>query len=125
MRGIEKAQRRRRIFQNKSVQIIHNGQPLLFDDAVYDVSVFIEYFYPRRIEKRVVRDIECGPSVGKADEQLARARQIDIISKSERGMKDPQLTTIFKMAEAFSLTPEEFVAKISSKLPENFYLIER
>lgn len=50
---------------------------------------------------------------------------IDIISKSERGMKDPQLTTIFKMAEAFSLSPEEFVAKISSKLPENFYLIER
>ena len=50
---------------------------------------------------------------------------ISIISMIERGLKDPQLTTIFKLAEACNISPSKFIAKISEKLPPDFYLIEK
>lgn len=49
---------------------------------------------------------------------------ISIISEAERAKKDPQLTTIFKIAEAYSVTPEKFVADIRKNLPEDFFMIE-
>ena len=48
-----------------------------------------------------------------------------IMSTVERGLKDPQLTTMFKLAESFNLNIVEFVSLIYKKLPENFYLIEK
>lgn len=48
-----------------------------------------------------------------------------ILSTIEREMKDPQLTTMFKLAEAFNLNITEFMQLISAELPDNFYLIER
>lgn len=48
-----------------------------------------------------------------------------IISTAERGLKDPQLTTIFKLAEAYDISAEEFIRLIREKLPENFSLIEK
>ncbi len=45
---------------------------------------------------------------------------IAIISTGERGLKDPQLTTIFKLAEAYNLSPEKFIAKIVANLPSGF-----
>lgn len=48
-----------------------------------------------------------------------------IISTVERGLKDPQLTTIFKMAEAFNLKGSEFLELIEKELPNNFTLIEK
>ena len=50
---------------------------------------------------------------------------ISIISMIERGLKDPQLTTIFKLAEACNVSPSKFLSKISEKLPPNFFLIEK
>jgi len=50
---------------------------------------------------------------------------LSIISTAERALKDPQLTTFFKLAEAYNLTPVEFMAKIIKELPENFSLIEK
>lgn len=48
-----------------------------------------------------------------------------IISTIERAMKDPQLTTVFKLAEAFELKASEFIKLIESDLPEDFSLIEK
>lgn len=48
-----------------------------------------------------------------------------IISNIERGLKDPQLTTLFKLAEAFGLPCDEFIKLLINKLPNDFYLIEK
>lgn len=48
-----------------------------------------------------------------------------IISIAERGKKDPQLTTIFKIAEAFDLSVVDFLAKVCEKLPVNFEMIDK
>lgn len=49
---------------------------------------------------------------------------VSIISTVERALKDPQLTTLFKLAEAFNLKPHEFVKLIEDGLPEGFSLID-
>lgn len=48
-----------------------------------------------------------------------------IISTIERAMKDPQLTTVFKLAEAFDMKASEFIKLIEDDLPKNFSLIEK
>lgn len=48
-----------------------------------------------------------------------------IISTIERVMKDPQLTTVFRIAEAFNMKTSEFIKLIEDELPENFSLIEK
>lgn len=47
-----------------------------------------------------------------------------LLSHIERGIKDPQLTTVFKLAEVLGVRPWEFVKKIEDNLPEGFSLIE-
>lgn len=48
-----------------------------------------------------------------------------IISTIERALKDPQLTTIVKLAEAFNMKTWQFVKLIDEELPEGFSLIEK
>lgn len=48
-----------------------------------------------------------------------------ILSTIERAMKDPQLTTLFKLAESFSMKPSELIRMIEDDLPENFHLIDK
>ncbi len=48
-----------------------------------------------------------------------------IVSTIERFLKDPQLTTVFKLAEAFDMKPSNFIKLIEEELPENFSLIEK
>ncbi len=50
---------------------------------------------------------------------------LSIVSTLERGIKDPQLTTVFKIAEALNIKASEFVRLIEEELPENFSLIEK
>ncbi len=50
---------------------------------------------------------------------------ISIISSAERGLKDPQLTTLFKIAEGYGISPAKFLEKIWEKLPEDFEMIEK
>ncbi len=50
---------------------------------------------------------------------------ISIISSAERGLKDPQLTTLFKIAEGFGISPGKFLEKIWEKLPKDFEMIEK
>ena len=50
---------------------------------------------------------------------------VSIINTIERGVKDPQLTTIFKLAEALNISASEFVALIEKQLPEDFHMIEK
>lgn len=48
-----------------------------------------------------------------------------IVSMVERGLKDPQLTTLIKLAEAFDMKLSDFSKLIEEKLPKNFSLIEK
>ena len=50
---------------------------------------------------------------------------ISIISTVERGMKDPQLTTLCKIAEALNIKLSDFIKEFESNLPEKFSLIEK
>lgn len=50
---------------------------------------------------------------------------LSVLSEAERGKKDPQLTTVFKIAEAFSMKAGDFVNEIVAKLPKDFYMIEK
>ena len=43
-----------------------------------------------------------------------------VLSDLERAVKDPQLTTLFKLSEAFGLSISEFMAELEKELPENF-----
>lgn len=50
---------------------------------------------------------------------------VSIISTIERGLKDPQLTTFFKLAEALNLKPHQLMKLIEKDLPDNFTLIDK
>ncbi len=43
-----------------------------------------------------------------------------VLSDLERAVKDPQLTTIFKLAGAFGLSVSQFMREVEKELPENF-----
>lgn len=48
-----------------------------------------------------------------------------IISTVERALKDPQITTIFKIAEAFNMKAWQFIKLIEEDLPDDFEMIEK
>ena len=50
---------------------------------------------------------------------------VSIISTIERAMKDPQLTTVFKLAEALNIKPSEFIKLIENDLRKNFSMIDK
>jgi transcriptional regulator with XRE-family HTH domain len=50
---------------------------------------------------------------------------VSIISTIERGLKDPQLTTIFKLAEALNLKASDLIKMVEDNLPKSFSLIEK
>ena len=43
-----------------------------------------------------------------------------VLSDLERAVKDPQLTTLFKLSGAFGLSISEFMQELEKDLPENF-----
>lgn len=47
-----------------------------------------------------------------------------IISDLERGVKDPQLTTLMKFACAFGLKISEFMAEFEKELPTDFLVCD-
>uniref|UniRef100_UPI00402A3288 helix-turn-helix domain-containing protein n=1 Tax=Candidatus Stercorousia sp. TaxID=3048886 RepID=UPI00402A3288 len=48
-----------------------------------------------------------------------------IISTVERGLKDPQFTTLFKIAEALNIKTSELVKLVENELPKNFSMIDK
>jgi len=63
---------------------------------------------------------------GKSQYMLSAEYEIStsLLNNLERGLKDPQLTTIFKLSEALGVKASEFVKIIEENLPEDFSLIE-
>ena len=43
-----------------------------------------------------------------------------LLSNLERGLKDPQLSTIFNLANAFDMTASKFISEIEKELPTDF-----
>ena len=50
---------------------------------------------------------------------------ISIISTVERRIKDPQLTTLFKIAEALNIKTSDLIKLVEEQLPKGFSLIEK
>lgn len=50
---------------------------------------------------------------------------IDVINKVERGIKDPQFTTVYRIAEACGLSLDEFCKVFQNYLPNDFSIIEK
>lgn len=48
-----------------------------------------------------------------------------ILSTIENEKKDPQLTTIFRLAEAFGVEASEFVRLIEKELPKDFSFTDK
>lgn len=44
-----------------------------------------------------------------------------ILSDIERGVKDPQLTTLLKLAHSFELSISKFMAEFEKELPDKFF----
>lgn len=72
---------------------------------------------------------QCARDLRGRKSQFIHASESDIstsiISTIERGMKDPQLTTIFKLAESYNIKASELIKMIEEKLPANFHMIEK
>lgn len=47
-----------------------------------------------------------------------------VLSDIERGIKDPQLSTLMKLANAFGLKISEFMKEFEKELPDNFTACE-
>lgn len=47
-----------------------------------------------------------------------------VLSDLERAVKDPQLTTLLKLANAFDLSISKFMEEFEKELPENFNILE-
>lgn len=47
-----------------------------------------------------------------------------VLSDLERAVKDPQLTTLFKLSGAFGLTISQFMKELEKDLPDNFSVCE-
>ena len=47
-----------------------------------------------------------------------------VLSDLERAVKDPQLTTLFKLAGAFGLSISDFMKELEKELPKNFTVNE-
>ena len=50
---------------------------------------------------------------------------VSIISLLERGLKDPQFTTLYKLSEAFNIKLSELIKCIEKDLPKGFTLIDK
>ena len=50
---------------------------------------------------------------------------VSIISTVERAIKDPQITTVFKLAEALNIKPSELLKLIEDDLPKGFSMIDK
>ena len=70
-----------------------------------------------RIQAAIVNVIQ---KFAQQDPQLLKTLKSHI----ERGIKDPQLTTVFKLSEALGIKPWEFVKKVEENLPDGLSLID-
>lgn len=48
-----------------------------------------------------------------------------ILSMVERAIKDPQLTTVFKLAKALGVRPSQYIKFIEEDLPRKLKLLEK
>ena len=47
-----------------------------------------------------------------------------VIYYIEKAKKDPQLTTLWRLAEGFGMKPSKFVKLIENKMPDNWTILE-
>lgn len=47
-----------------------------------------------------------------------------VLSDLERGVKDPQLTTLLKLARAFDMSISKFMVELEKDLPKNFTICD-
>ncbi len=59
---------------------------------------------------------------------LLHAYEYDLSSNSldfiEKGIRDPQITTLWKIVNSFGMTFEDFIKELHKRLPDNFNFID-
>ena len=63
---------------------------------------------------------------GKSQYMLSAEYDIpySVVNSIEKGIKDPQLTTLFKLANSFNLKTSEFIKELEKELPDKFSIEE-
>ena len=67
---------------------------------------------------KVLRELRDGNGI--SQEELAEYCDLDrtYISLLERGLRQPTITTIFKLAKALDITPSQLIAKVEQQVKE-------
>ncbi len=70
----------------------------------------------------IVKASRRGKSITKSAEEIGMGKSI--WAYLENGNKDPQISTFWRIAEAFEMKPSELLKKIEVHLGENFSFLE-
>ena len=67
---------------------------------------------------KVLRELRDGNNI--SQEKLAEYCDLDrtYISLLERGLRQPTITTIFKLAKALNISPSQLIAKVEQQVKE-------
>lgn len=87
----------------------------------------MQYLEQKKIIKQALSKVVIKIRGNKSNFILGSENDIStsILSEIVNCKKDPQLTTIFRLAEAFNISASEFVKMIDDELPKDFYFIEK
>ncbi|MFA7658845.1 MAG: helix-turn-helix transcriptional regulator [Candidatus Gastranaerophilaceae bacterium] len=85
----------------------------------------MQYFEEKKLIRHAIGKVVTNLRGDKSKFMLGAENDIStsILSNLENGKKDPQLTTIFKLAEAFNMKASDFIKLVEKNLPKNFSLI--
>ena len=87
----------------------------------------MQYLEQKRLIKKALKKVVSDLMENKSNFLFGAENDIStsILSDIKNEKKDPQLTTIFRLAEAFNLNVHDFVKLINNELPEKFSFIEK
>jgi len=87
----------------------------------------MQYLKQKKLIKSTLKKVITSLMTNKSNFLFGAENDIStsILSDIKNEKKDPQLTTIFRLAEAFNLNVYDFVKLIDDELPEKFSFIEK
>lgn len=87
----------------------------------------MQYIEQKKLIKKALKKVVDNLMENKSNFLFGAENDIStsILSDIKNGKKDPQLTTIFRLAEAFNLNAQDFIKLIDKELPANFSFLDK
>lgn len=87
----------------------------------------MQYLEQKKLIKKALKKVVDNLMENKSNFLFGAENDIStsILSDIKNEKKDPQLTTIFKLAEAFNLNAQDFIKLIDKELPANFSFLDK